>query len=138
MIMSVIEKITTMTGNQPMYMQWLIWSFLFILAFLAIYLLLTLLFSPLLFLYNKLTDKNRNNVLKEEDFLVGELVTRIVGDSVGEVLEIGSGTALSSYPAKLYRMEDREKEILLPKGTQVLIIEFDAQGIALVVQRDNL
>ncbi|MCD5003331.1 hypothetical protein IV487_12755 [Enterococcus saccharolyticus] len=127
-----------MTENQPMYMQWLLWSFLFILAFLAVYLLLTLLFSPLLFLYNKLTDKNKNNVLKEDDFLMGELVTRIVGDSVGEVLEIGSGTALSSYPAKLYRKEDREKDILLPKGTQVLIIEFDAQGIALVVQREDL
>ncbi|OJG89712.1 hypothetical protein RV16_GL002254 [Enterococcus saccharolyticus] len=90
-----------------------------------------------MFLYNQLTDKNKSNVLGKEDYLIGELTTRLRGNSIGEVIEIGSETAISVYPAKFYREEDRNSDVVLPIGTKVLIIDFDEQGIALVVKSDH-
>lgn len=90
-----------------------------------------------MYLYNRLTDKNKSNALEKEDYLFGELTTKLHGNSIAEVIEISSGTALSTYPAKFYREEDRQSDLLLLPGTKVLIIDFDSKGIALVVKSNQ-
>ncbi len=137
MILQVVDQINQLMLQQPMYVKWLIWSGIALVGFIALYLLLTIIFSPLMLLYNKWTDKNKSNALKEADYLIGELTTRILGDSVGEVMEIGSKTAVTVYPAKLYRAEDRQNKLLLPQGTKVLIIEVDQHGVAFVVKSNH-
>lgn len=75
--------------------------------------------------------------MTHEDFLIGELTEKIQGSSMGEVMEIGSKEARSVYPAKLYKAEDVTKDVLLPVGTKVIIVDFDENGIALVIKNKN-
>ncbi|MGX7196636.1 hypothetical protein [Enterococcus olivae] len=137
MITSTIDFLNGLILTQPLYIKAIVWIIFFLLVIFALYLLSAALFFPLMFLYNQLTDKNESNVLGKEDYLLGELTTRLRGDFVGEVIEIGSGTAISVYPAKFYREEDRKSDLVLPAGTRVLIIDFDPQGVALVVKSNN-
>ncbi|EOT29668.1 hypothetical protein [Enterococcus saccharolyticus] len=132
-----IEQLNQFRASQPIFIQALLWLLFFLLVIFILYLLFSLIFFPLMFLYNQLTDKNKSNVLGKEDYLIGELTTRLRGNSIGEVIEIGSETAISVYPAKFYREEDRNSDVVLPIGTKVLIIDFDEQGIALVVKSDH-
>ena len=132
-----IEQLNQFRASQPIFIQALLWLLFFLLVIFILYLLFSLIFFPLMFLYNQLTDKNKSNVLGKEDYLIGELTTRLRGNSIGEVIEIGSETAISVYPAKFYREEDRNSNVVLPIGTKVLIIDFDEQGIALVVKSDH-
>jgi hypothetical protein len=90
-----------------------------------------------MWLYNRITDKNRSNVISRNDFVIGELTEKIVGDTIGEVMEIGSQGARSVYPARFFREEDRENNVRLPVGTKVIIVDFDKKGIALVVESKN-
>lgn len=132
-----IEQLNQFRASQPIFIQALLWLLFFLLVIFILYLLFSLIFFPLMFLYNQLTDKNKSNVLGKEDYLIGELTTRLRGNSIGEVIEIGSETAISVYPAKFYREEDRNSDVVLPIGTKVLIIDFDEQGISLVVKSDH-
>lgn len=132
-----IEQLNQFRASQPIFIQALLWLLFFLLVIFILYLLFSLIFFPLMFLYNQLTDKNKSNVLGKEDYLIGELTTRLRGNSIGEVIDIGSETAISVYPAKFYREEDRNSDVVLPIGTKVLIIDFDEQGIALVVKSDH-
>ena len=90
-----------------------------------------------MWLFNRLTDKNRSNVLGHEDFLIGELTEKIVGNTLGEVMEIGSKTARSVYPAKFYKEEDIREKRELPVGTKVIIVDFDKKVLLLVVENRN-
>lgn len=107
-------------------------------ALILCYFLFSLLLAPLMYLYNRLTDKNKSNVEKQTDFVIGELTEKISGHSFGEVREIGSGGASSVYPARFYREEDQRSQQILPVGTKVLIIDFDDRGVALVVKANHL
>ena len=93
--------------------------------------------GPFMWLYNRITDKNRSNVISRNEFVIGELTEKIVGDTIGEVMEIGSQGARSVYPARFFREEDRENNVRLPVGTKVIIVDFDKKGIALVVESKN-
>ena len=132
-----IEQLNHFRASQPVAIRALLWLLFFLLVIFALYLLLALIFFPLMFLYNQLTDKNKSNVLGENDYLIGELTTRLRGNSIGEVIEIGNESAISAYPAKFYREEDRNSGVVLPSGTKVLIIDFDENGIALVVKSNQ-
>lgn len=134
----LIKQLQEFPSDQVLWIQIGYWLFVGSAIGILIYFLLSVLLLPIMYVYNLLTDRNKSNVLSESDYLIGELTTRIKGNSVGEVLEVGSGTALSMYPAKLYREQDRLEQLELPKGTQVLIIGFDTQGIALVVKNKKL
>ena len=113
----------------PTVIQFLGWLILFV--------LFSLLLGPIMWLYNRITDKNRSNVISRNDFVIGELTEKIVGDTIGEVMEIGSQGARSVYPARFFREEDRENNVRLPVGTKVIIVDFDKKGIALVVESKN-
>jgi hypothetical protein len=132
-----IEQLNHFRASPPVAIRALLWLLFFLLVVFALYLLFALIFFPLMFLYNQLTDKNKSNVLGENDYLIGELTTRLRGNSIGEVIEIGSESAISVYPAKFYREEDRNSDVVLPSGTKVLIIDFDEKGIALVVKSNQ-
>ncbi|XUB36825.1 hypothetical protein IGI41_001823 [Enterococcus sp. DIV0876] len=131
------SMIQSYLGQFPTVIQFLGWLILIIGGLLIVFLLFSLLLAPFMWLYNRITDKNSSNVLNQSDFLIGELTEKIEGSSMGEVMEIGSQTARSVYPAMLYRVEDRSKNIRLPVGTKVIIVEIDQKGIALVVESKN-
>ncbi|MBS5959447.1 MULTISPECIES: hypothetical protein [Enterococcus] len=121
----------------PSYIQIVGWLIVLFVLIFAVFLLFSLLLGPFMWLFNRLTDKNRSNVLGHEDFLIGELTEKIVGNTLGEVMEIGSKTARSVYPAKFYKEEDIREKRELPVGTKVIIVDFDKKGIALVVENRN-
>ncbi|OTN76935.1 hypothetical protein A5886_002014 [Enterococcus sp. 8G7_MSG3316] len=129
-----LTTIQTYLGQFPIVIQFLGWLILIIGGLLIVFLLFSVILGPLMWLYNRVTDKNSSNVIDQSDFLIGELTEKIEGASMGEVMEIGSQSARSVYPAKLYREEDRNKKILLPVGTKVIIVEIDHKGIALVIE----
>ncbi|MHC5268019.1 hypothetical protein ACYSNO_02350 [Enterococcus sp. LJL98] len=103
-----------------------------------LYLLLSFLFFPVMYLFNRLTDKNQSNTLSREELLLGELTEKIQGASIGEVMAVDHATARSTYPAKLYREEEQKENRVLRKGSKVLIVGFDDQGVALVVERNRI
>jgi len=103
----------------------------------VVFVAFSLLLGPFMWLYNRITDKNRSNVISRNEFVIGELTEKIVGDTIGEVMEIGSQSARSVYPARFFREEDRENNVRLPVGTKVIIVDFDKKGIALVVESKN-
>lgn len=121
----------------PLYGRLFIWLLLILVALFAIYLLVSLLFTPLMWLYNRLTDKNTSNVPSEKDYLLGELTEKIRGHGIGEVMESGNGQSRSSHPARLFDEQEADKETTYPVGTKVLIIDFDDKGIALVVRNKD-
>jgi hypothetical protein len=121
----------------PNYIQIISWLALFFVVIVVIFLLFSLLLGPFMWLFNRLTDKNRSNVLGHEDFLIGELTEKITGNSLGEVMEVGSKTARSVYPARFYKEEDIREMRELPVGSKVIIVDFDKKGIALVVENKN-
>lgn len=128
------SMIQTYLAQFPTVIQFLGWLILIIGGLLVVFLLFSIILAPLMWFYNRITDKNNSNVISQSDFLIGELTEKIVGPSMGEVMEIGSQTARSVYPARLYREEDRSNDMLLPVGTKVIIVEVDQKGIALVVE----
>ena len=91
-----------------------------------------------MYLFNRLTDKNQSNPLSKEELLIGELTEKITGFSTGEVMAVDGMSARSLYPAHLYRETEQESGLLLPKGTKVLIVGFNDQGIALVVEKKSI
>jgi hypothetical protein len=121
----------------PNYIQIISWLALFFVVIVVIFLLFSLLLGPFMWLFNRLTDKNRSNVLGHEDFLIGELTEKITGNSLGEVMEVGSKTARSVYPARFYKEKDIREMRELPVGSKVIIVDFDKKGIALVVENKN-
>lgn len=122
---------------QSFLFQLISWIIMVLLLIVAFYLLVSLLLFPLMYFFNRLTDKNQSNPLSKDEVLLGRLTLKIHGDSIGEVMEVGSKEARSTYPAKLFREKDRLAGVKLEKGTNVIIIEFDNQGIALVVENKN-
>ncbi len=133
-----LQELNQMLMKQPLLLKIIIGLMLISFVLFSLYLVLSFIFFPIMYLYNHLTDKNQTNVLSKEDFLFGQLTEKIQGNTIGEVMEIGSESARSVYPAKFYRLQDQEENHLLPVGTKVLIIDFDEQGIALVVQSKNI
>lgn len=130
----MLEQLMTMGQQWPLLVRYLVWFGLIIVALISLYCILLLVFTPIMYLFNRITDRNKSNVTVQADFLLGELTEKISGDSFGEVMEIGSGGARSVYPARFYREQERNSQLTLPIGTKVLIIEFDAQGVALVAK----
>lgn len=124
--------------TQPFLLKMLFWLALIVLFIFCLYLFLSVLFFPLMYIYNRLTDKNQTNVLSKNDLLLGQLTEKIQGNSIGEVMETGSQNARSIYPARLYRLKDQEENVLLSVGTKVLIIDFDEQGVALVIESKKI
>lgn len=122
---------------QPTYLQWILMALVVLVVLVIFYLLFSLLFSPLMYLFNWLTNRNESNTAAKKDYLIGKLTLRIEGQGIGEVMEVGSQSASSVYPAKLYRQKEREENLLLKAGTKVLIIDFDEKGRALVVRQDS-
>lgn len=133
-----LQELNQMLMKQPLLLKIIIGLMLISFVLFSLYLVLSFIFFPIMYLYNHLTDKNQTNVLSREDFLFGQLTEKIQGNTIGEVMEIGSESARSVYPAKFYRLQDQEENHFLPVGTKVLIIDFDEQGIALVVQSKNI
>lgn len=121
----------------PTVIQLLGWLILLVGVIFVVFVAFSLLLGPFMWLYNRITDKNRSNVISRNDFVIGELTEKIVGDTIGEVMEIGSQSARSVYPARFFREEDRENNVRLPVGTKVIIVDFDKKGIALVVESKN-
>lgn len=138
MLREAFTEINQLLLGQSVWMQILAWLLVIIVVVFVVYLLLSLLFFPLMYLFNRLTDKNKSNPLSREELLIGELTEKIQGASIGEVMAVGDRSARSSYPAKLYREKEQQEELLLPKGSKVLIVGFDEQGIALVVERNSI
>ncbi len=68
----------------------------------VVFVAFSLLLGPFMWLYNRITDKNRSNVISRNEFVIGELTEKIVGDTIGEVMEIGSQSARSVYPARFF------------------------------------
>ncbi|GCF95768.1 hypothetical protein NRIC_36590 [Enterococcus florum] len=137
-MIQLLEQFNQFLSNYPVILRGIAWLLLALGILMVIFLLFSLLLTPLMLMYNKVTDKNRSNVATENDHLLGELTERIYGDSVGEVMVINSGDARATYPARLYRSDDVAAEQLLPVGTQVLIIDFDQSGIALVAKNQSI
>lgn len=137
MFSEMIQYITRQIGALPDFWQCLAWVGLICVFFVVLYLLFSLIFAPFMYLYNRLTDHNQNNSLNQEEYLLGQLTVKIQGNSVGEVMETGSGHAHATFPAKLFKADEIAQNHLLPVGTSVIIIEFDANGIALVVENKN-
>ncbi len=132
-----LQEVNQILIKQPFLLRILFWLALMVLFIFCLYVFLSMVFFPLMYIYNRLTDKNQTNVLSKEDLLLGQLTEKIQGGSIGEVMETGSRNARSVYPARLYRLKDQEENILLPVGTKVLIIDFDEQGVALVIKSKN-
>lgn len=137
MIQDMWESLNNWIGGFPLYGKAFIWLMVILLVLFVIYLLVSLLFTPFMWLYNRLTDKNTSNVPSEKDVLLGELTEKIKGNGIGEVMESGNGGGRSSHPARLFDEEEVAAEELYPVGTKVLIIDFDEKGIALVVRNQN-
>lgn len=137
MFREVLHDVTNYLATQSLLVQTISWLVIILLLIVGFYLLVSLLFFPGMYLFNRLTDKNKSNSLSREELLLGQLTLKIHGDSVGEVMEVGSQTARSTYPARLYREKDRKETVLLEKGTKVIIIEFDDQGVAWVIENKN-
>lgn len=137
MFKEVFQYIAQQVGLLPDFWQCIAWVGLICLFFVGLYLLFSLIFAPIMYLYNRLTDRNQNNSLAQSEYLLGQLTVKIQGDSVGEVMETGSGHARATFPAKLFKADEIANDHLLPVGTSVIIIEFDANGIALVVENKN-
>lgn len=137
MVNELIHEVNQLLVNQPSFIQVTVWLLIIVVIIFVVYLLLSLLLFPAMYIYNRLTDKNKSNPLSREELLMGELTEKIQGHSVGEVVAI-EGDARSSYPAKLYREIEQQDALLLPKGTKVLIVGFDDRGIALVVERNSI
>lgn len=134
----IVTEMNQLLLEQPLWLQVFTWIVAVVTVVFVLYLLLSLIFFPLMYLFNRLTDKNKSNPLSREDLLIGELTERIQGSSIGEVMAIDNRSARSSYPAKLYRETEQQENLLLPKGSTVLIVGFDDQGIALVVERNSI
>lgn len=134
MMGNLIDWVDVQIAWLPALGQLLVWALLLFLLATVIYLLFSLLLAPFMLLYNRLTDKNKSNVLANDDYVLGELTEKIHGTAIGEVMEIGSGEARSVHPARLYNEAEAHNGLLLPVGTKVLIIDFDDRGVALVVQ----
>ena len=132
-----LQEVNQILIKQPFLLRILFWLALMVLFIFCLYVFLSMVFFPLMYIYNRLTDKNQTNVLSKEDLLLGQLTEKIQGGSIGEVMETGSRNARSVYPARLYRLKDQEENILHPVGTKVLIIDFDEQGVALVIKSKN-
>ena len=133
-----IESLFQELMNHSGWIQVIIWLLILISILIVGYLLLSLLFFPLMYLFNRLTDKNQSNPLSKEELLIGELTEKITGFSTGEVMAVDGMSARSLYPAQLYREPEQESGLLLPKGTKVLIVGFNDQGIALVVEKKSI
>lgn len=139
-------KVVTALGSEwlreiqqfPVYLQIICGLIIIFVVLFCLYVLFSVLLGPIMWVYNKLTDKNKSNVLAQQEFLLGELTEKIEGASTGEVMETGSKTASSVHPARLYKTEDVDSGLLLPIGTSVIIIDFDSEGAALVVKNKNL
>ncbi len=138
MIDQWIMQLKRLLVDQSTFVKGFVWIILLALLVLVVYVIFSLLFFPLMTLYNRLTDKNKTNVMAQNEYLIGELTEKIQGDSIGEVMEIGSHAARTVYPAKFYRTKDREEGLLLAIGTKVLIIDFDEKGCALVIKSNQL
>ncbi|MGL9731200.1 hypothetical protein [Enterococcus sp. DIV0756] len=136
-MIAFFAQLNQMLTQYPLLVRGIVWFLLLGLLLVIVLLLFSLVFSPLMLLYNKLTDKNKSNVIAEVDYLFGQLTEKITGDSIGEVMVIESGDARTSYPAKLYRPEDVAAKVSLPVGAQVLIIDFDPAGVALVTKNQT-
>ena len=133
-----IESLFQELMNHSGWIQVIIWLLILISILIVGYLLLSLLFFPLMYLFNRLTDKNQSNPLSKEELLIGELTEKITGFSTGEVMAVDGMSARSLYPAQFYRETEQESGLLLPKGTKVLIVGFNDQGIALVVEKKSI
>lgn len=138
MLSRAISEVNELLVNQSVFVQIFAWVILIVVVVFAFYLLLSLLLAPGMYFYNRLTDRNKSNPISREELLIGELTEKIQGSSVGEVMSIDNRDARSSYPAKLYRETEQQRNVSLPKGTKVLIVGFDDQGIALVVERNSI
>ncbi|CAI3258057.1 MULTISPECIES: hypothetical protein [Enterococcus] len=130
---ALINWLNQSIATLPDLMQALVWVGIISLGLIGLYLIFSLIFAPFMYLYNKWTDRNQSNSLSKEDYLLGELTVKIKGDSIGEVMETGSGHARATFPAKLFRPKDIKANLEIPAGSKVLIVEFDAEGRALVV-----
>lgn len=137
MFKTMFESIVRLLSGQSLSFQILGWAVVALLVIVGFYLIVSLLFFPGMYLFNRLTDRNQSNSLSKEELFLGQLTLRIRGESIGEVMETGSQEARSTYPAKLFREKDRVSGLELEKGTKVIIIEFDDQGIAWVVENKN-
>lgn len=137
MFSEIFRYISQQIGTLPDFWQCIAWVGVICVFFVALYLLFSLIFAPFMYLYNRLTDRNQNNSLNQDEYLLGQLTVKIQGDSVGEVMETGSGHAHATFPAKLFKSDEIANNHLLPAGTSVIIVEFDANGIALVVENKN-
>ncbi|WP_122645485.1 hypothetical protein [Enterococcus mediterraneensis] len=135
--MNLLQQLIAYFDRFPPLVTAILWFAVILLALALLFALFSLLITPFMMLYNRLTDRNKSNVLDTEDYVLGELTEKIQGASLGEVMETGSGTARSVHPARLYRETDIQNDLLLPIGTKVLIIDFDSQGVALVVKNKN-
>lgn len=113
---------------------WLAIAGVFLLIF---YLVISLILGPFMWLYNHWTDRNTSNVPKEEDFILGELTSRIVGSKIGEVMIIDENSARSTHPAQLFKRKELPADYTLPIGTKVLVVSFDEKGIAQVVEHQD-
>lgn len=105
-----------------------------LLAILLAYLLLSVCFAPMMYLYNKITDRNQSNVAEERTYYLGEVTLKIQGKGYGEVLDTEHQ---SLYPARLFQLDEQQAEVLYPVGTKVLIIEFDREGVARVAKANS-
>ncbi|WP_368250747.1 hypothetical protein [Enterococcus sp. 2201sp1_2201st1_B8_2201SCRN_220225] len=131
--MELFDWVHTQLQGWPFAGQVLLWLILAVVALVVLSLLFSLLFAPFMWLYNRLTDGNQNNVMPEADYVTGELTAKIHGKSTGEVMETSSSGG-SVHPARLFDEDEIAKDTLYPVGTKVLIIAFDESGIALVVR----
>lgn len=129
----LIDWLNYSITSLPDLMQALVWIGIISLGFLGLYLIFSLIFAPFMYLYNQWTDRNQSNSLSKEEYVLGELTVKIKGDSIGEVMETGSGHARATFPAKLFRPKDIEANLEIPVGSKVLIVDFDSEGRALVM-----
>ncbi|MGX7132287.1 hypothetical protein [Enterococcus songbeiensis] len=135
--MNPLRQLIESLNQLPPFVTGVAWFLLILLVLAVLFAVFSLLLTPFMMLYNRLTDRNKSNVLIEDDYVLGELTEKIHGDALGEVMETGSGSARSIHPARLFREKDIQENLLLPVGTKVLIIDFDREGIALVVKNQN-
>lgn len=119
------------------FIKILIVIIVFFIFIFCLYILFSIVLLPFMKLFNKFTDNNISNVPDKRDYLLGTLSEKVGFDHVGEVL-INSSNGTSIRPAKLYKKEDFENQIELPKNSPVIIIDFDDNGNALVIKNKNI
>lgn len=135
-MMALLHWLEEQLAGLPTGGRFFIWFVVALVGVAVLSLLFSLLFSPFMWLYNRVTDRNRSNVLTEDEYVTGELTVKIHGKSTGEVMKTGSGGG-SVHPARLFDEAEIASNTLYPIGTKVLIIDFDESGIALVVRNQQ-